>query len=811
MNGRAQVSQDNRSLSDGKARAAIACDECARTKIRCDDQFPCGQCQRKSLVCTLDRPHPVINRRKGWSSIKQTDSNNGTPTASQTILQLAPLRSCHKTAPREEAAPCLEISDVQESPVTNLPVNTIDEHDLFNLGVYDLSMQFPQDLYIPFSVPSPDINHRFPHIPWPMEDYSIEGIPDETSTTVTGTTELEIKQPQSRSVARAVSSTNPYANCPFEYRFKRGPTVHAGRLSQFLHDQTSWRLVNTACVPFKVPEAPVVLVFGSFRDAIAARIHGMVYKLLDQKSIPHLFPPLETIQSCFTAYRKSFLPLYPIVHPTTFSESSCHNNRDPYADIGLFLTTIMALGCLVVPIEEARAFSIELVYLIRFNITDNAFHDETCLADHYVLSAWVMVLVFSAWSGIKRHMEMAEAFKGIPSVYFLRRGYYNAQPPIIQPELPDSWSSWIDKERDLRLCQVLFLIDHEISLLHSVQPTLNFTQMHCPMPVSDELFFLSSEDQWRALVNEWAQAGHSNTKLYPPSLASFYRLFLRQDFLHLDLSVTPLHLRLLLCAIQSQVAQYAQCYRFIPIEERFASPTLVPETYELIQLRQQEEFENMLVKWNLLADRVFTRQPAPQFQTTSMLVSQLVWLELYICFDDIQLIAGKNGYKVGRTFLPHLRRWTQSSSARKAVSHAANVIWILQDGEDARPIWWPLAVTRVALVMWCYIVGLYVSTGSTAGVNPSMLSQVPLIALNDPTKDIIPHGRTFQPDEGIPCIQNSCGKLIPLYDVPKIFEFCIHMLNDSKGPDSPILESARQFLHDIKNCGMPYTGVETGV
>ncbi|KAH8703172.1 hypothetical protein BGW36DRAFT_368925 [Talaromyces proteolyticus] len=143
----------------------------------------------------------------------------------------------------------------------------------------------------------------------------------------------------------------------------------------------------------------------------------MLYKLLDRNEfmrIPHLFPPLETIQSLFIAYRAAFLPLYPIAHTSMFSESSWDTNN-PYADIGIFLTTAMVLGCLVTPVEEARLFSTELGYLIRLTITEGATQDETRLTDKWVLSAWVMITVFSAWSGIKRHMEMAEAYKGILS------------------------------------------------------------------------------------------------------------------------------------------------------------------------------------------------------------------------------------------------------------------------------------------------------------------------------------------------------------------------------------------------------------
>lgn len=115
------------------------------------------------------------------------------------------------------------------------------------------------------------------------------------------------------------------------------------------------------------------------------------------------------------------------------------------------------------------------------------------------------------------------------------------------------------------------------------------------------------------------------------------------------------------------------------------------------------------------------------------------------------------------------------------------------------------------VVLWCYTVGLYVSTGSTAGINPAILSWVPLVSLNDPAKTLVPQGKAFQPGQAIPSVQNSRGKLIPLHDIPQLFDYYIQMLNDSKCPNSPILEGNRQFLQDFKNGGIPYTEVEGDV
>lgn len=362
----------------------------------------------------------------------------------------------------------------------------------------------------------------------------------------------------------------------------------------------------------------------------------------------------------------------------------------------------------------------------------------------------------------------------------------------------------------VRLCQNWFIIDHEISLLYSVQPSISFTKLRCPMPVSDELFLLETEEEWVDLTNEWANGGHPATSLHPLSLAEFYRLFLRQDFLHLNLYVTPLQLRLLLCTLQAQVSQYSERYRFIPLEEAFESQTAGTAASESLQLHQLEELENMLVKWSISAERVFATQFRSELKVACLLTAQLVWLELYICFDDVQLIAGKAGYEIGRPYLPQLQQWAQSSSARKAIAHAGNVIRILQvyGNDSRRPAWWPVAVSRVALIMWCYIVGLYLCTGNTAGVNDEMLRRADLISLNDPNKEFNPQGRVLQPGEGIPCIEDSYKNLIPLHEIPALFDYFIRILEGSKGPDTPILQSSSQFLRDIKSCGIPYSLAE---
>lgn len=332
------------------------------------------------------------------------------------------------------------------------------------------------------------------------------------------------------------------------------------------------------------------------------------------------------------------------------------------------------------------------------------------------------------------------------------------------------------------------------------------------MPDSDELFFAGSESSWRNLLNKRRHEDDRSTKLHPPSLATLYYLFQRHDFLHMELNITPLQLRLLLCTIQTQVIDHSMNNRFSAVEDQFGSPPRFHAEKNSAFLRQ-EELENMLTKWHVLKRRVVGSAWQTQAGIACMLVYHLIWLELYICHDDVQSIAGKDGHTAAKPLLPQLQRWAHSSSARKAIARVGQIFKLLQssggNGSNAvlRPVWWPLAVSRVALLVWCYGVGLRLSTGSTAGVDEAMLARSPTIILNDPEEDLDAHGKVIHEGEGIPCILAADGKLMPLHCISDFFDMCLKILKDGKSKSSPLHESVHVFLADMKRCGIPYSKV----
>lgn len=351
-----------------------------------------------------------------------------------------------------------------------------------------------------------------------------------------------------------------------------------------------------------------------------------------------------------------------------------------------------------------------------------------------------------------------------------------------------------------RLCYVWYIVEQEISLFLCVPSTISFFDLRCPMPVSDEFFLAETEEVWRSLV-EHHHEGELRTGLYPLSLATFYWQFLRHDFMQLHLEVTPLQLRLLLCTIQTQVAQFAQTNRFLHVEDPPVELAALWTANALVSLRR-EELQNLLVKWHILKQRVFGSRCDSQEGMSCTLMYHLIWMELLICYNDVQLVAGKEGHVAAKPLMIQLTRWASSSLALRAIAHAGQVLKTLQltKYDALRPVWWPIAVSRVALVMWCYSVGLQharcdmarSSDGTTMG------DATVFIPLNAVDEDFETYGRIIQPGEGVPCIHDSNGHLIPLNRIHDTLDVCMDLLERGKSRSSPICESVYRFLQDIK-------------
>ena len=238
-------------------------------------------------------------------------------------------------------------------------------------------------------------------------------LPNELGDSSTTTT-CWLERAAPRDDTKSPTKANPFTNSLFVYQFKSGLAVQIVHIIDFLRNQAALKQVTRASPATGIVHPPFPRVVEVIRDSIAATVHCMLSRHIEipiSRQIPHQFLPLDTIESVFTAYVKRCAPLYPIFHPNSFMESSW-DPSEGYANVGLFLTSIMTFGCLVIPVKEARSFSVELGYSILRTINERSISDEIHLVDKWVMSSWIVMMVYSAWSGAQRQLELAEAFRG---------------------------------------------------------------------------------------------------------------------------------------------------------------------------------------------------------------------------------------------------------------------------------------------------------------------------------------------------------------------------------------------------------------
>ena len=175
------------------SRTAIACDRCARTKIRCSGELPCHQCVNRLLECTLERPR--ICRKRGHQSPGPSSSSLAADRPTPPLPSVAALKKQASSSGRRwshaaeyydiTAASAIhsgvdhntsqqyldtELSDVQSGQEQEmLPSNEFDLGILDPADVNASDASWPWDNINAFGENSPYFGHGFPQLFWRFE------------------------------------------------------------------------------------------------------------------------------------------------------------------------------------------------------------------------------------------------------------------------------------------------------------------------------------------------------------------------------------------------------------------------------------------------------------------------------------------------------------------------------------------------------------------------------------------------------------------------------------------------------------------
>lgn len=331
------------------------------------------------------------------------------------------------------------------------------------------------------------------------------------------------------------------------------------------------------------------------------------------------------------------------------------------------------------------------------------------------------------------------------------------------------------------------MLDQDLSLFYDSNPLFAVTELGAPLPDSDRLWHAKSATEWSTVfsqVHDFGGALPADTyAARPMSLRELFRHFMEDDIIPRGMELTPLHLRLLLHPLQALVGQHRQlssCFSDTSSRQRQGSSANV---HADSARARGDELRALLARWRRLADRYLASHPACAVTDAALVVFHLVSLNAATDFPEVERLArGEALDASGAGSLAQLaaRRARCIGDAAEALFHAGQALRLLRGMPAcARPAWWPGAVYRAGLVLWCESV-LRSRGGQQAGMSPPPVGQPSLVAIDSLPADhpLVVRFRSSKREGGTPVLARSDGSHLALDNEFAVLAHCVDIIDE---------------------------------
>jgi len=333
------------------------------------------------------------------------------------------------------------------------------------------------------------------------------------------------------------------------------------------------------------------------------------------------------------------------------------------------------------------------------------------------------------------------------------------------------------------------MLDQDLSLFYDSNPLFAVTELGAPLPDSDRLWHAKSATEWSTVFSQVHEfggalpaAGYAER---PMSLRDLFRHFMEDDIIPRGMELTPLHLRLLLHPLQALVGQHRQ------LSSCFSDP---PASSSRQQQKQQggngnvhaasarartDELRALLARWRRLADRYLASHPACAVTSAALVVFHLVSLNAAADVPEIERLARGEALDGSLAQLA-ARRARCLGDAAEALFHAGQALRLLRAmPAGARPAWWPGAVYRAGLAVWCESL-LRSRGGQLAGMSPPPPGQQNLVAIDALPADhpLVVRFRSSKRDGGTPVLARSDGSHLALDNEFAVLAHCVDIIDE---------------------------------
>ncbi|KAF2707405.1 hypothetical protein K504DRAFT_384511 [Pleomassaria siparia CBS 279.74] len=541
----------------------------------------------------------------------------------------------------------------------------------------------------------------------------------------------------------------------------------------------------------------------STRDKLLALTQGFLHKALDihkdgmssssgsgespssTASSFILLPPARVLEYFLRSYALSFERYYPMCSRGVLDANELMQNYNDKASTLLILMMI-AQGAMMIPSLDARSLTGGLTEACRISLFDLIEKNIIMAGDPVVLRAALLFTVQAAWSGDKWQMDIAMGQRGMYFAMLRHSGILESRQ-LSTPHMNGNtttetlWRDWMQHESRSRLIYSWVMVDQDLSLFHDTAPLFSVTEFGAPMPDTDSLWQAKTSTEWSNLFNQVHEFsdGYSSvgSGIRPLSLRDLFRHFLDDEIIAHDLSLTPMHLRLLLHPLQTLVCQYCQllsCFSDSTASRQRARAVTAASTRVRL-----EEVQALLQRWWDLAERYSKANPICPMMQANFVMFHLISLNAVTNFPEIERFARREGVDGTYQQLPWIHKRC-ISDVHEAMFHAGQIIRLIRmSSRGVRSPWWPAAIYRAALVIWAD------ASTRNDSMSPNQQGQYQSPNGAFPIDGLLPDHpvmvRYLSRREGVPTLTKRDGTAVHLDHPYSVLAHCIEVIGEGVG------------------------------
>lgn len=388
-------------------------------------------------------------------------------------------------------------------------------------------------------------------------------------------------------------------------------------------------------------------------------------------------PPPEVLEICLDAYFRRFHPLAPFVHVSTFRASS--------APLPL-LYAMCLLGLSAVK-QNVGGNYIKHAFktLLRKVMIDLAMDATTTTVSVTrklsTYAAGCLTLNLAALSGDQDQIAQAQALHASLLSSAQKRGLFSVDEVRLDVSFATStseaerWQGWSRMESAKRLTVCLLTCDWWFSAYNSTGPIVRPEGIQICVPSDNMLFKAESDSRWAQLMET------GKYKLTFP--------LLRPRTYNLEGALDSL-----IC-LDPPLHAYGQ-YTLLSIIKLCQCDT----QHRHFLITDDWEREDHLVPWQAFSDDTRGRSLVPMTVSLASIITAtpkttdlnalILWHNICMTLNAnvqiFELAAGRGGAAPASKALANITKWTQTSSARRACVHAAQIFKLLHHRKVSDPI-----------------------------------------------------------------------------------------------------------------------------